>query len=157
MKILAIDPGYDRLGVAVVEGNPSKPTLLYSDCVIPEKGAQENRLAHIAREIERLASFHCPDAIALEKLFFGANKRTALKVGEARGAILAIAGERKLKVIECSPQEVKLAVTGAGNADKKAVTRMVPLLVSLPTKKRLDDEFDAIALGIAALAKGRFA
>jgi crossover junction endodeoxyribonuclease RuvC len=75
-------------------------------------------------------------------------------VAEARGAVLSAAGAAALPVIECSPQQVKLAVTGHGGADKAAVGRMVPRLLSLPEKKRLDDEIDAIAIGITALASG---
>ena len=67
-------------------------------------------------------------------------------------AILAAAGIASLRIIECSPQEVKLSVTGYGNADKKAIATMLPRLIALPEKKRLDDELDAIAVGIAALA-----
>lgn len=155
MKILAIDPGYDRCGVAVLEGNPSRPTLLYSGCIIPPKGEPSKRLAHIHSVLHSLFEEHAPQAVAVETLFFGANKTTALGVAESRGVILAAAGTRNLPVIECSPQEVKLAVTGSGNADKTAVMRMVPKLLTLPDKKRLDDEFDAIALGIAALTIGR--
>ena len=94
-----------------------------------------------------------PDMLAIETLFFSKNKRTALGVAEARGAVLSAAGAAKLRVLEFSPQQVKLAVTGYGGADKGAVARMVPRLIALPLKKRLDDELDAIALGIAALAQ----
>ncbi len=154
MRILAIDPGYARMGVAILEGNPSRPTLLYSDCITPPKGTASMRLAHLEAETGRLIRTYAPTAVAIETLFFGANKTTAMGVAEARGMILAQAGVEKLPVLECSPQQVKLAVTGMGNADKAAVMRMVPHLVTLSTKKRLDDEFDAIALGIAALAIG---
>ena len=154
MKILAIDPGYDRLGIAVLEGNPSRPTLLWSDCVRPEKGAREDRLAHVSKAVEATIKEYAPDALALETLFFGINKKTALGVAEARGAVLACAGAAALRVIECSPQQVKLAVTGYGRADKAAIAQMIPRLLSLPPKKRLDDELDAIAVGIAALASG---
>lgn len=75
-----------------------------------------------------------------------------MRVAEARGAILAAAGNASLPVMEYSPQQIKLAVTGHGGADKKAVARMIPLLLVLP--KRLDDEIDAIAIGITALAIG---
>jgi len=152
MKILAIDPGYDRLGIAVIEGNPSRPVLLWSDCILPKKGTAAKRLAHVSRAVTATIEKYAPDALAIEKLFFSVNKKTAFGVAEARGAILAAAGFASLPVIECSPQQVKLAVTGYGNADKKAVAKMVPQLVALPKKKRLDDELDAIAVGIAALA-----
>lgn len=154
MRILAIDPGYARLGIAVIEGNPSRPTLLWSDCVEPDKGAREDRLACVSTAVTDAIKEYAPDALALETLFFSINKKTAIGVAEARGAILASAGVAGVPVIECSPQQVKLAVTGHGGADKAAVARMVPKLLSLPKKKRLDDELDAIAIGITALARG---
>jgi crossover junction endodeoxyribonuclease RuvC len=79
-----------------------------------------------------------------------------MSVAEARGAVLAAAGKAGVTVQEYSPQEVKLAVTGYGASDKKAVASMIPKLISLPEKKRLDDELDAIALGIAALTRRNF-
>jgi len=152
MRILAIDPGYDRLGVAVVEGNPSRPIFVWSNCVLPAKGAREARLADVSRAVSQAIIEFSPDALAIETLFFSINKKTAIGVAEARGAILACAGLNNLPVIEYSPQQIKLAVTGHGGADKNAVGRMVPRLITLPNKKRLDDEIDAIALGICALA-----
>ena len=154
MRILAIDPGYDRLGIAVIEGDSSRPVLLWSDCVTPEKGPAAQRLAHIAQSIAKAIEDYTPDALAVETLFFSVNKKTALGVAEARGVILAAAGNVSLPVIECSPQQVKLAVTGYGGANKMAIAKMVPQLIILPKKKRLDDELDAIAIGITALALG---
>ena len=154
MKILAIDPGYDRLGIAVLEGNPSRPTLIMSGCVLPDKGSAEKRLAHVSSAITDAIKEYLPDALGIETLFFSANKKTAIGVAEARGAILAAVGLASLPVIECSPQQVKLAVTGHGGSDKATVAAMIPRLLSLPTKKRLDDEMDAIAIGITALAAG---
>jgi len=154
MRILAIDPGYDRLGIAVVEGNPSKPVLVWSDCILPDKGSAEKRLAHVSRAISDAITAYAPDALGIETLFFGVNKKTALGVAEARGAILAAAGISLLPVIECTPVQVKLAVAGHGGADKKAVSLMVPRLLTLDARKRLDDEIDAIAVGITALAMG---
>ncbi|HUY05527.1 MAG TPA: crossover junction endodeoxyribonuclease RuvC [Candidatus Paceibacterota bacterium] len=154
MRILAIDPGYDRLGIAVVEGDPSRPTLLWSDCIQPEKGMVEERLASVSRAVAEAIETYAPNALGIETLFFSINKKTALGVAEARGAVLAAAGIASLPVIECSPQQVKLAVTGYGGADKKSVAQMIPRLLALPAKKRLDDELDAIAIGITALASG---
>lgn len=152
MRILAIDPGYDRLGIAVLEGDASRPTLIWSDCVTPKKGAREDRLAHVSRAITSMIKEYAPDSLAIETLFFSVNKKTAFGVAEARGAIFAAAGIASIPVIEFSPQQVKSAVTGYGGADKGAVARMVPKLLALPEKKRLDDELDAIAIGITALA-----
>lgn len=154
MRILAIDPGYDRLGIAILEGDPFRPILLWSDCVLPEKGSAEKRLACVSRSVTDAIQKYAPDALGIETLFFSINKKTALGVAEARGAVLAAAGIASLPVIECSPQQVKLAVTGHGGADKKAIEMMVPRLLLLPEKKRLDDELDAIAVGITALSMG---
>ena len=153
-RILAIDPGYDRLGIAIIEGDPSRPTLIMSDCVLPDKGAREKRLAHVSSAVTNAIKEYSPTALAIETLFFSANKKTAIGVAEARGAILAAAGLASLPVIECSPQQVKLAVTGYGGSNKASVATMIPRLLVLPQKKRLDDEMDAIAIGIAALAAG---
>lgn len=158
MKVLAIDPGYDRLGIAVLEGDPSRPVLIWSDCVLPAKGRVEERLGAVAEAVARAIKKYKPDALALETLFFSKNVKTALGVAEARGAILATAGTHQVPVLEYSPQQVKLAVTGYGAATKAAIAQMVPRLITLPKKKRLDDELDAIALGIAALAgRSKFA
>jgi crossover junction endodeoxyribonuclease RuvC len=154
MRILAIDPGYDRLGIAIIEGNASRPTLIMSGCVSPQKGVREDRLAEISSAITDAIETYAPGALAIETLFFSVNKKTALGVAEARGTVLAAAGLASLPVIECSPQQVKLAVTGYGGASKTAVANMIPRLLALPKKKRLDDEIDAIAIGITALAFG---
>ncbi len=151
-RVLAIDPGYDRLGLAILEGNPSRPTLLMSTCVEPDKGPHEMRLAHIAEAFQTAVNEYHPTLVGLETLFFSVNKKTALGVAEARGVILALAGTHHLPVIECSPQAVKIAVTGYGRASKEAVATMIPKLLNLPPRKRLDDELDAIAIGITALS-----
>lgn len=155
MRIFAIDPGYDRLGMAVLEGDPSKPVVVWSDCILPPKDTRERRLSYVLQETQKAIREYKPDALGIETLFFSTNVKTALGVAEARGAILAAAGSAGVPVIECSPQHVKLAVTGHGGAKKTDVAHMVEKLVALvPKKKRLDDEFDAIAVGIAALAIG---
>lgn len=155
MRVLSIDPGYDRMGVAVVEGSPSKPLLIWSDCLIPPPGEAHERLGYLQAQLGTIINTHAPEIVAMEKLFFARNKASALGVAQARGVVLAAAGEAGLPVREFAPGTVKVAVTGDGRADKKAIARMVPLLITLPPKKRLDDELDAIAVGITALA-GRY-
>ena len=154
-RILGIDPGFDRLGLAVLEGDPSRPTHLWSECVMPAKGADEDRLAAVYAAVDEAIRAYAPRAVALETLYFSTNKKTALSVAQARGAVVAAAGAHGLPLLEFSPGQVKLAVTGYGAADKKAIALMVPKLIALPPKKRLDDEFDAIAIAIAGLAVHR--
>ncbi|MDB5189293.1 MAG: ruvC [Parcubacteria group bacterium] len=151
-RILGVDPGFDRLGLAVIEGDASKPTHIWSDCVSPAKGEAADRLAAVSKAVSDAILKHQPDALAIETLFFSTNKKTALGVAEARGAVLAAAGTHKLPVMEFSPGQVKLAVTGYGSADKKAIAGMIPRLIVLPKKKRKDDELDAIAVAIAGLS-----
>lgn len=151
MRILAIDPGYDRLGIAILEGSASRPVLIWSGCITPKKGARAERLAEVSEAVRDAIAKYAPDVLAIETLFFNKNTKTAVGVAEARGAILAVAGVLFLPVVEYSPQQVKSAVTGNGGADKVAVARMIPKLLALYPKKRLDDELDAIAIGITAL------
>lgn len=152
MRVLGIDPGFDRLGLAVIEGNPSRPIHVWSECVTPPKGTPSERLAAVHEAVAHAITTYVPDMVALETLFFSTNKKTALSVAEARGAVLSAAGEAGITVSEHAPGSVKLAVTGSGRADKKAIERMIPKLISLPPKRRLDDEFDAIAVAITALS-----
>lgn len=152
MRVLGIDPGYDRLGLAVLEGDPSKPLYVWADCITPAKGRAEARLAVVYEAVSSAILQYSPDKLSLETLFFSTNKKTAIAVAESRGAILAAAGAHQLPISEYSPGQVKLAVTGHGGADKEAISRMIPRLLTLPEKKRLDDELDAIAVAIAGLA-----
>jgi len=155
MRLLAIDPGYDRCGIAIIEGGPS-PVVVYSTCIITnKKDAHELRLAFIYRELEQYLKTWAPEALAIETLFFSVNKKTAIKVAEARGMILLFTGMHRLPLVELSPQEVKLAMTGVGNATKEQVQKMVGLTLKIDMTKKIDDEIDAIALGIAAAQKLR--
>ena len=144
-RSLAIDPGYDRLGVAVFEGR----TLIHSECYIPPKGEFGERLHAVHTCVTKLLKKYKPRSVALETLFFSTNVKTAIKVSEARGVILLAAAQSGVDICEYSPQAVKIAVTGSGNAPKEAVIRMVERMVPLTKRTRLDDEYDAIALGIA--------
>ncbi len=153
-RVLGIDPGFDRLGLAILHGSGQKQELLHSECVTTSaKEAHETRLLKLGTRVREVIRKWQPESIAIEKLFFNQNTTSALKVAEARGTILFLAAEAGLSVYEYSPQDVKIAVTGYGKADKKSVWVMVSKLVQIKTKaKKLDDELDAIAVGITHLA-----
>jgi len=148
--ILAIDPGFDRCGAAIIHtGAPSK--VFHSWCIqTDKKDSHADRLALIFKNIEHAIAEYAPDAIALETLFFSVNKKTVMAVAEARGVIVVLAGLHRIPLIELSPQAVKLAMTGSGNADKISVQKMVALTMKIDISKKIDDEIDAIALGMAA-------
>lgn len=145
-SVIAIDPGYDRVGIAVFD---EKKALAHSECFSPETKEFAERLVAIRKRVQELIREFEPTSCALETLFFSKNQKTAIKVAEARGAIILAVAELGIPVYEYSPQDVKIAVTGSGNADKAGVTKMVTRLVPLGGTKRLDDELDAIALGMA--------
>jgi crossover junction endodeoxyribonuclease RuvC len=160
MKILGIDPGYDRCGIALVErdAKTGKDTIVWSACTITKRtDAYHDRLKQACDAVEAAIISTKPDAIAMETLFFNQNTSTALKVAEVRGAMLHIAFTNSLGVVEVSPQEVKLAVTGSGNASKEAIAKMIPKIAKMlePDRKRLDDELDAISVAIAGLSHAR--
>ena len=153
MRVLAIDPGYGRCGIAVLERQGQKDVLLYSDCIeTPSTADFADRLNTVASACRRVLAEHKPDCLAMEKLYFAKSRTTGLKVAEVRGAILAIAGEAALSVFEYSPAEVKGAAAGFGAADKKQVIKMLHALVRIEKPIRLDDEYDAIAVGVTHLA-----
>ena len=156
MRVLAFDPGYDRLGIAVLEHKDGKEALLFSGCVTTKKELElPDRLFLVGDQVRSLIQKHSPDAIAIETLFFNKNIRTAIGVAQARGVVLYLARAAGCRVFEYGPQEIKVAVTGYGNSDKGAVIDMVKRLVPESPKKAFDDEYDAIAVGITALAHNR--
>jgi crossover junction endodeoxyribonuclease RuvC len=155
VRVLGIDPGYGRLGIAVVDSNNRQPILLHSECFETSGDlAHHERLALIAEKIKSLIEEYSPKEIGVETLLFSKNQKTALKVSEARGVILAEAAKGNLKVREINPNTVKLAVTGYGKSDKKQVISMVERLVKIDHKIKYDDEYDAIAIAIAAAVSG---
>ena len=131
MKILSIDPGFERVGIAVIERNSNKKDiLLYSDCFKTSAKIQfHQRLSLIGEEMERLIKKYKPEALAIEKLYFTNNQKTVMGVSEARGVIIYCASHNNLEVFEYTPPQIKIAVTGYGRADKKMVINMVFKLI----------------------------
>lgn len=158
MRIISIDPGYERLGIAILEKKQGgKETYLFSKCFKTSKNIPHaNRLALITEELRKIIKEWQPKALAIEKLFLATNHKTAMLVSEARGVILSECASFGLKVSEYSPPQIKLAVCGNGNADKKSIIKMVPLLIKVPKTIKIDDEFDAIAIGLTFFAIERF-
>lgn len=156
MRVLSIDPGYGRCGVAVIERESGRETLVHSEC-IETSGLDEfpERLAAVAATCARLMDAYKPDALALEKLFFQKNQKTAMRVAEVRGALIETAARHEVPIFEYGPGQVKSAVCGSGRADKRAVAMMVRALMKIPKDIQYDDEYDAIAIGITHLAHSR--
>ncbi len=156
MRILGIDPGYDRAGVAVVEGPVGKERVIFSTCLTSSRGESDlMRARTIVVGVGEILERFSPSEAAIELLYFGKNQKTAMAVAEIRGALKSLCVEKGLRVFEYSPSQVKVAVTGSGRAEKKQVMTMVNRLVSLPTKPTYDDEYDAIAVALTHHASRR--
>lgn len=154
MIVLGIDPGYERLGAAILEKTSGGEHLLYSTCLqTAAKLTFPTRLAQLGREIEKLLAEWQPDCLAIEKVFFAKNQKTASQVSEVRGMLLYLAGRQNLPVIEYAPLEIKQTVAGYGQASKDQVAQMVKRLIKLKNIPKYDDEMDAIAVGLTALAR----
>jgi len=158
VKILAIDPGYERVGMAVLEKSPKdKDGLVYSNCFKTKADLPfHERLTSIGLEVEKIIKKHKPIALAIEKLYFTTNQKTAMNVAEARGVIIYTASKNNLEIYEYTPPQIKLAVTGYGKASKDMVIKMVPRLIKIGKPIQSDDEMDAVAIGLTALACQKF-
>jgi len=158
MRVLAIDPGYERLGIAVLEKLDSeKETLLFSECFkTSPKDEFYDRIAQIQKRIEWVLSEYSPDDLSIETLFFNQNVKTALKVAESRGVVIATSRNFGLDIFEYSPQQIKTSVTGDGGSDKTSVIKMIPLLIKIHNGIKVDDEFDAIAAGICHISSKKY-
>lgn len=151
MIILGIDPGTSIVGYAIVRKETNgEATLIEARSIEPATKKAEDRLQYIRGAILRVIDIHRPDCIALEKIFFSKNIKTAMSVAEARGVLLLTAKEKAIKVFEYTPSEVKLAVTGYGKADKRQVEAMARLILKTDRLPRLNDITDAIAIALTA-------
>ena len=156
MRVLGIDPGYDRLGVAVLERQGTKEVVVYSTCIETNKeDTIPDRLHTLGKALALILAEYAPDVVGVETLFFNKNRKTAIAVAQARGVILFLAKKQGCLVSEFGPQEIKVAVTGYGKSDKAAVLDMVKRLATNVPEQALDDEYDAIAVGITCLAHHR--
>jgi len=161
MIVLGIDPGTASTGYGVVANDPARPGRLRAlDGGVIETPAGlplERRLAAIHARACELIDEHAPTAVALEDLYFGANARSALAVGQARGVVLLAAGQRGLPCSSYTPQQVKSAVCGSGRAEKAQVQEMVQRLLSLTALPQPDHAADALAVAICHLNRAPLA
>jgi crossover junction endodeoxyribonuclease RuvC len=157
MKILGIDPGYERCGVAIIEKpTHGKEVVIFSDCLrTSSKLPLEKRLHAIGRDLEQLILQFQPDCAAIEELYFAKNTTTAMQVAEARGVIRYILESNTIPCTEYHPNKIKIAITGHGGANKSDLSIMIPRLITLDLTKKLDDELDAIAVALTHAAHMR--
>ena len=150
IRILGIDPGFDRLGVCILDKENTKETLIFSTCITTSKKKSfEERLLSIGRELEDLLVKYKPDELAIETLFFTNNQKTVITVAEVRGVCIYLAYKYGVSLHEYSPPQIKLAIAGHGKATKEDIALMVPKILKQPLLiDSLDDEVDAIAIAL---------
>jgi len=154
MIILGIDPGYDRLGLAIIEKETSRDNLLFSGCsTSSKKNCLGDRLLAIADDLEQVIKKWRPEVAVIEKLYFSNNQKTALAVAEARGLVSYLCAKNNIPIIEYTPAEIKATITGYGNANKKQIGETVPYLIKIDKKIKYDDEYDAIAIALTYSAR----
>ncbi len=157
MFVLGVDPGLSRCGFGgVVEEHGKQRAVaagvITSDAALPVP----ERLAALHRELEALVDELAPDVVAVERVFFQTNARTAMAVGQASGVALLVAAEHGCRVVEYTSNEVKLAIAGYGSADKSQTQQMVARLLHLATVPEPPDVADALALALCHLAARRY-
>ncbi|OPX23714.1 MAG: crossover junction endodeoxyribonuclease RuvC [Planctomycetales bacterium 4484_113] len=151
MILLGIDPGYERIGYAILEvSNDHPPDLLSSGIIHTSRELTfSRRLKQLSDELTALIERWQPEELAVEQLYWGKNAKTALGVAHARGVVLLVGEQAGLTVAEYAPTELKAGLTGEGQAKKQQVRYMVEQMVDIPPDKNTkDDEYDAIAVAL---------
>ena len=156
MFVLGIDPGLTRCGYGAVVRRDGNLRAVAAGVLRTDTAADvASRLADLQEGIRSLLVELEPEVVAVERLFFQSNVRTAMSVGQASGVILAEAAASGAPVVMYTPNEVKLSVAGSGSADKGQVQRMVQALLKLPTAPKPADAADALALALTHHAGAR--
>lgn len=155
MRILGIDPGYAIIGWGVLNYERGRFTPLDFGAVTTEAGTPfVQRLQQIYTDLSLVLDRFSPDAMAIEKLYFQNNQKTAIEVAEARGVILLAAQNAGVPIFEYTPLQVKSAVTGYGQAQKPQVMEMTKRLLRLEKVPKPDDTADALAIAICHAQMG---
>jgi crossover junction endodeoxyribonuclease RuvC len=149
VRVLGIDPGLGRTGVAVVDGRPGAMELVHLECLETSSDLPDPARLHLLQRILSTALERWrPEACAVERLFFSSNRTTAMRVSEARGVILASLAATSVSIAEYTPTEVKEAVAGYGAARKPQVMRMCARLLGEAAVSEGDDAADAVAVAV---------
>ncbi len=156
MVVLGVDPGLTRCGIGVVAGPPGRPVHVGHDCVRTAPDVPlEQRLATLHDGIAAAIATHRPVLVAVERVLFSKNVRTAMATGHAAGVVMLAAAQAGLPVVQLTPTDVKASVAGDGAADKDGVARMVVAQLALASTPRPADAADALAIALAALSRMR--
>jgi len=153
--LLGIDPGYARIGWAILSYDGRDFAYEKAECIETDKNLEFSaRLGKIYAELTDIITEYKPDSVSIESLFFNTNTKTALQVAHARGVIQLASYHQHIPTFEYTPLQVKQAIIGYGRGDKTQVKQMLSYQITLPKIRNIDDIFDAIAV---AITHARFA
>lgn len=148
MRILGIDPGTARLGFGLIDADDVYTSVDFGVIETPSSIPMAERLLVLHDNLRRLIQQHEPAVMAVEQLFFSRNVTTAIAVGQARGVAMLLAAQSGIRVVEYTPAEVKQAISGYGNADKRQIQALVQMLLELNQIPHPDDAADALAIAL---------
>ena len=148
MIALGIDPGTRRIGYGIVRKEGNDVSFIAAGLLDIKSADDISALYETKKELDKLIKKYKPVRMGVEKLYFVKNQKTAVAVAQARGVILLSAREHGLPIKEYNPNEIKSGITGYGFADKKAVLKMVQLILGKHDLKVIDDASDALAIAI---------
>ncbi|MCG6879385.1 MAG: crossover junction endodeoxyribonuclease RuvC [Deltaproteobacteria bacterium] len=155
MRVLGVDPGSRITGYGLLEEKNRQISFIEAGLIkLPEKMPFPRKIHRVFQGIVELLERFGPDAMAVEDLFYAKNARSSLKLGHARGAILAAAGQHDISVFEYTPLEIKKSVVGYGRADKEQVRSMVNAILGLKKQVPIDAS-DALATAICHINSSR--
>ena len=154
VRVLGIDPGSQRTGFGVLDAAGPKLTYVASGVIRTTDGEFAARLCEIFRGVRDIVAEYRPQEIAIERVFVNRNADSALKLGQARGAAICGAADASARVFEYAPRQIKLAVVGAGGADKTQVQLMVKSLLRLGERVAADAA-DALAAAVCHALRQR--
>jgi len=162
MIILGIDPGLATVGFGIIKKvKDKKAEVVDYGCILTTPDlCPGDRLKIIHNELNKLIKKYQPQVMAVEKLFFFKNLKTAMPVSQAKGVILLAAAKKKIHVYEFTPLQMKMAITGYGKAEKKQVQKMIQTMLNLEEKpkdknKRKDDATDALGIALCYTIKSK--
>ncbi len=152
MRVLSIDPGIRTTGFGIIDSKSSKLSLIACGTINPK--VSDNlplRLNHLFEEAESIINKFSPDIFSIEDMFYSKNVKTAMILGQARGAMIIAAAQANIDIFEYAPRKVKMSVCGNGGASKEQVQYMVMKILNLKDIPGTTDVSDAIAVGICCL------
>ncbi|MBP6855734.1 MAG: crossover junction endodeoxyribonuclease RuvC [Candidatus Pacebacteria bacterium] len=148
MIIIGIDPGSTRAGWGVISFTKRRAVFIAAGIVKVLSTNKNERLVDLEKSFEKIIKKYKPDHAGIEKLYFVKNQKTGLEVAQSRGVLTLIVAKNNIPINEFTPNEIKQGITGYGTADKKAVTKMVRMILKLDDLKQPDDVYDALATAL---------